>query len=228
MNAFKKIIRWTPIVTIGIILLMLVGMYCYVDYDGYGQLDYDLTWAMGNHFGWVSEIKGMFGHAGWKHWLANASTFIFFATPMELLLKKKWKMIISMLGIISAWYFTQRFMGIGCGVGSSGWIMVMPGALFASVAHEANGLNDEWSEKWGAMFLPTLGFGLSLLMANEDLKSLHNADGVGHDAHLIGAGIGIVIVLIAVAAYLPRWVIASIKDYKRELAWRKERRGWAM
>lgn len=206
---FKKVIRWTPIISIVVIVAMYLGM------KGY-QLSPKAWTANPAGFG-PRDIMSQIGHYDVKHLLHNAASFAFFFVPIELMLGKK-KAAAMLIGMVTTYTLVEEVLVSSAGVGASGWIYSLGGWLLLATAVKAESMKDV-EQRVGAMFLPGILFMITLLMANEERKLLKVNDGVGHKEHLFGAGIGIAVVLVTVIIFLPRWARHAMKTNKRQIAW---------
>lgn len=242
-NLIKKIVRWTPIVTLCMVFAMYIGMRGY-NGDGYGYGNDQWVARRSTTFG-SNDFMALIGHGSWKHYLGNAATFICYFTAIELLLVKKWKAILAAISMMGIWLTVEEVFFQIRGIGASGWIMSIPGFLILTAAWRANkgvGLNngldfvvrradgtaytipmdEEVSQKFAAMLMPFVVFGLNLLLAWEDVKGLKNSfSTTSHEGHLIGAGISIAMALVAIAIYLPKWIGQLIREWKAERAWKQ-------
>lgn len=207
---FKKVIRWTPIVSIVVIVAMYLGM------KGYQLTPKAWTANPAVFFG-RSDIMSQIGHYDVKHLVHNAASFAFFFVPIELMLGKK-KALMMLVSIVAIYVVVEEVLVSSAGVGASGWIYSLGGWLLLATAVKAESMKDV-DQRVGAMFLPGILFMITLLMANEERKLLEVNDGVGHKEHLFGAGIGIAVVLVTVIIFLPRWVRHAMKANKRQIAW---------
>lgn len=220
MNTIKKIVRWTPIVTLCMVLAMYIGMKGYNGFNGYGN---DSWVARGSTTFGRNDFMSLIGHDGWKHFLSNGGTFVMYFTAIELLLVKKWKAVLVLLSMMGIYLIVEEFTIKAYALGASGWIMSIPGFLILVAAWRANKLDEDVSQKFAAMVMPFVVFGLNLLLGWEDVKGLKDsASSVSHEGHLIGVGIGIAVALVAIAIYLPRWIGQVWNEYKQERAWQQK------
>ena len=214
---FKKVLRWTPVVSILLFILMFVGMtqaQC-VKEGTYSYCDSTLWVANSSSFG-IADIMALFGHASIMHLLCNGAALLLFAVPAELILGRK-KFIASLVLVMMAQIIIGELTRTN-GLGASGWLFAMPGLMFGASMWKI------WEEGEEVCFMswPTLLFGASVGMVAMDVAAFGDADGVGHLAHISGFLSGLIFV-IAGLPFLVMTIRDTFRTWKRERAWRKKR-----
>jgi membrane associated rhomboid family serine protease len=213
----KKVIRWTPFVSIALLVLMFVGMTqarCHTE-GVYNYCDGEAWTSDANSFS-IGEVLSLFGHVNGMHLLANALMLLLFAVPAELLLGRR-KFIASLLLAMIVQIICDEIVNTNS-LGSSGWLMAMPGLMFGASMWKIH----KEGETSGFMGLPILGFvlgGIGNFVS--DVTSTGN-DGVGHTAHIIGFVSGLVFVIAGIP-FLAMTIRDDIRAWRRKRAWRARR-----
>lgn len=206
MNTFKKVLRWTPIVTIVLVAVMAIGTVCGSDY----------SWSS-DKGSIVKAVSSQFGHSGWDHWFKNASWFFVFGVAAELVFKKK-RWYIAALSVAMIPQILSNYFGWAHdGMGASGWIASILGILSVSVCF-AGARNLSEMEPEGnmgvafAILMPSL---LNVLAMSEQVRKASapraNTDLTHYVMHVVGHVTGLAMAFVA----LMGWIIALVVYYRR-------------
>lgn len=217
----KKVIRWTPFVSIILFVLMFIGMTqadCVTD-NGLAYCNSTLWTADSNSFG-VADIMAMFGHVNGLHLLANAGALLVFAVPAELILGRK-KFIAGLLLAMLVQVISSEILHSN-GLGASGWLMAMPGLMFGAsmwkIWHEG--------EDVGFMSFPVLFFAAGVAQFVMDITAIGNK-GTDHLAHMIGFISGLIFV-VAGLPFLAMTIKQDFRAWQKKREWNKKRQAWAV
>lgn len=219
----KKVLRWTPIVTIVLGILMWLGLHLAT--DGSGDIDNYSFVSSSSSFA-MRDILSMFGHSSNEHLITNLLVLILYCTVGELLLGSK-KFLVGIVTIMTAQVVIQEVIGDFFSLGASGWLSATPGLMLLGAILKVR----ETGESIGCMSFPYIMYAPMLALGVWwDIQHLNSSDGIGHAEHLIGQGIGLcfavpAVVLSAITA------IAELKEFLRQRAhrkaWENRRQAWA-
>jgi membrane associated rhomboid family serine protease len=211
----KKIIRWSPIVTVVLGILMWLGLHLAT--DGQGTFDNEAMASVPNAFV-MGDIFSMFAHADNGHLVSNLLVLVLYCTIGELLLGSR-KFLCAIVGIIAAQIAIEEVIGGFCGIGASGWLAATPGLMLLGAILKVR----ETGEGIGCMSFPCMAYMPMPVMIVWDIQHLNTGDGIGHDSHLIGHAVGAVLVVITVVLS----AITAIAEVKQWLRQRAHRKAWA-
>lgn len=218
----KKVLRWTPIVTLILAVLMWLGLHLAT--DGSGNVNNYSFVSSSSGFG-MRDILSMFGHSSNEHLITNLLVLILYCTVGELLLGSK-KFLVGIVTIMTAQVVIQEVIGDFFSLGASGWLSATPGLMLLGAILKVR----ETGESIECMTFPLVMYIPALVMGVWDIQHLNSGDGIGHGEHLIGQGIGLcfaipAVVLSAITA------IAEVRQWLRQRAhrkaWEKKRQAWA-
>lgn len=212
---FKKVLRWTPIVTITLGIMMWLGLHLAT--DGSGNVDNFAFVSNPDAFA-MSDILSKFGHSSNDHLFTNLLVLVLYCTIGELLLGRK-KFICGILAIMAAQLAIQELIGDFYSIGASGWLAATPGLMLLGAILKVR----ETGEGVGCMGFPYMMYVPMIAMVVWDIQHLNSGDNVGHDAHLIGHAIGGVFAVVAVVLS----AITAIAEVKELLRQRAHRKAWA-
>ncbi len=211
----KKIIRWTPIVTIMLGVMMWLGLHLATngsgDIDNYSLVSNSSAFAM-------SDILSMFGHSSNDHLFTNLLVLVLYCTIGELLLGSR-KFLCGIVAIMAAQLVIQEVIGDFYSIGASGWLAATPGLMLLGAILKVR----ETGEGVGCMGFPYMIYVPMLAMVVWDIQHLNSGDGTGHGEHLIGHAIGGVFAVVAVVLS----AITAIAEVKELLRQRAHRKAWA-
>ena len=206
---FKKIIKFIPFVSIGLFILMFIGMIkadCYTE-GAYSYCANEL-WQSEPYMFSVSDVMAMFGHINGNHLLMNGLVLLVYGVTAELLLGRR-KFIASLVLVMVIQVIVNELTE-SSGLGASGWLMAMPGLMYGACMWRIRkeGMESEY------MSVPSFLFAISIIIVVVDVASLGRVDGVDHLAHISGFLTGLVFVI----AGLP-FLAMTIRDEYR--AWQR-------
>ena len=206
---FKKIIKFIPFVSIGLFILMFIGMIkadCYTE-GAYSYCANEL-WQSEPYMFSVSDVMAMFGHINGNHLLMNGLVLLVYGVTAELLLGRR-KFIASLVLVMVIQVIVNELTE-SSGLGASGWLMAMPGLMYGACMWRIRkeGMESEY------MSVPSFLFAISIIIAVVDVVSLGTNSGIDHVAHISGFLTGLVFVI----AGLP-FLAMTIRDEYR--AWQR-------
>ena len=206
---FKSIMRLTPIISIGLFVLMVVGMIkadCYTE-GGYSYCGNEM-WQSEPYMFTVADIMAMFGHINGNHLLMNGLVLLVFGVTAELLLGKK--RFIASLAVVMIIQVITGELSHASSLGASGWLMAMPGLMYGACMWRIRkeGMESEY------MSIPSFMFAIATILVVVDVASLGTNSGIDHVAHISGFVSGLVFVI----AGLP-FLAMTIRDEYR--AWQR-------
>jgi membrane associated rhomboid family serine protease len=162
----------------------------------------------------MADFKALIGHADWTHFSGNALGLLFFGIPAELLLGHK-RFMTWMTGLVSTYFVLHEVCAMlwmdNGSTGASGWLYATPGlAMYAivrkvwdaDIEREALGIP---AVIWTLTMAATIGY---------DVVNIGAGDGIGHEAHTIGAVIGLAITM-ASAPIVFKMVKEEINNRRR-------------
>jgi membrane associated rhomboid family serine protease len=212
---FKKIMRWVPVTTIILGIMMWLGLHLATngsgDIDNYSLVSNSSAFAM-------SDILSMFGHSSNEHLFTNLLVLVLYCTIGELLLGSK-RFLCGIVVIMTAQVVIQEVIGDFYGIGASGWLAATPGLMLLGAILKVR----ETGEGVGCMGFPYMIYVPMLAMVVWDIQHLSAGDGIGHDSHLIGHSVGGVFAVVAVVLS----AITAIAEAKELLRQRAHRKAWA-
>jgi membrane associated rhomboid family serine protease len=211
----KKVIRWTPFVSIALLVLMFVGMTqadC-IQEGVHNYCDSELWTADAESFS-IADVLALFGHGNGLHFFGNALALLLFTVPAELLLGRK-KFVPSIILIMVIQVIIGELTRTE-GLGSSGWLMATPGLMFGASMWRI------WKEDESihSMAFPVIFFGVAIAMTAIDLASLGSDSGVDHMAHISGFLTGLLFVVAGIP-FLVMTIREEIRAWQRKRAWKK-------
>ena len=212
---FKKIMRWVPVTTIVLGILMWLGLHLAT--NGSGQVDNFAFVSNPDKFA-MSDILSMFGHHNNEHLIINSLVLILYCTMGELLLGSK-RFLCGIVVIMTAQMVIEELIGDVYGIGASGWLSATPGLMLLGAIVKVR----ETGEEVGCMSFPCMTYVPMLAMAIWDIQNLNTDDGIGHAQHLVGQGIGLCFAVPAVVLS----AITAVKEAKEWLRQRAHRKAWA-
>lgn len=165
------------------------------------QLRYSWSWELwGDSRGWdraVGAVSSLVSHTDTDHFTNNIIGGVVVLTAVELLVGRRWFLVLVGASAFDAWVMTEHHSVIQ---GSSGLVLAAAGLLLATFPRALAGLKRrEMTRTDQACFTATL---ISLVMPIvaffDDLRRYGENDGVNHGAHmraevfgvLLGAGLG--------------------------------------
>jgi len=211
----KKIIRWTPVTTIILGIMMWLGLHLAT--DGQGNFDNHVMASKPSEFT-IGDIFSMFAHADNGHLVSNLLVLILYCTIGELLLGSR-KFLCGIVGIIAAQIAIEEVISGFCGIGASGWLAATPGLMLLGAILKVR----ETGEGIGCMSFPCMAYMPMPVMVVWDIQNLGSGDGIGHDSHLIGHAVGGVFVVVTLVLS----AITAIAEVKQWLRQRAHRKAWA-
>ena len=218
----KKIMRWVPIVSVMLAMLMWLGLHLAT--DGSGNVDNYSFVSSSNGFA-LRDILSMFGHSSNEHLITNLLVLILYCTVGELLLGSK-RFLCGIVVIMTAQVVIQEVIGDFFSLGASGWLSATPGLMLLGAILKVR----ETGEGIGCMGFPYMMYVPMLVMGVWDVQHLNTGDGIGHGEHLIGQGIGLCFAVVAVVLSVIT-AIAEVKEFLRQRAhrkaWENRRQAWA-
>ena len=214
---FKKIIKFIPFVSIGLFILMFIGMIkadCYT--EGVNNYCNSALWTANSYSFGMADILAMFGHVNGLHLFGNALALFVFAVPAEILLGRR-KFIASVIVVMVIQVIVNEITR-SSGLGASGWLMAMPGLMYGASMWKI------WKEgeESACMSIPTFLFGTSIIMVAMDVASLGTNSGVDHMAHISGFVSGLVFVFAGLP-FLAMTIRDEYRAWERQRAWHKKR-----
>ena len=206
---FKLIIKFIPFVSIGLFILMFIGMIkadCYTE-GAYSYCANEL-WQSEPYMFSIADIMAMFGHINGNHLLMNGLVLLVFGVTAELILGRR--KFVASLAVVMIIQVIVNELTHASGLGASGWLMAMPGLMYGACMWmiRKEGMESEH------MSIPSFMFAISIIIVVVDIASLGRVDGVDHVAHISGFVSG----LIFVIAGLP-FLAMTIRDECR--AWQR-------
>ena len=212
---FNKIMRWTPIVTVALGVMMWLGLHLAT--DGNDHIDNYSFVSNSNGFT-MGDILSMFGHSSNEHLFTNLLVLILYCTMGELLLGSK-RFLCGIVAIMAAQLAIQEVIGDFYGIGASGWLCATPGLMLLGAILKVR----ESGEEVACMSFPYMAYIPMLAMSVWDVQHLNTGDGIGHGEHLIGQGIGLCFAIPAVVLS----IITAVAEVKEWLRQRAHRKAWA-
>jgi membrane associated rhomboid family serine protease len=211
----KKIIRWSPTVTVVLGIMMWLGLHLAT--DGQGHVD-NFAFVSSSHGFAMRDILSMFGHSSNDHLITNLIVLVLYCTIGELLLGSR-KFLCGILAIMTAQVVIQEVIGGFFSIGASGWLSATPGLMLLGAILKVR----QEGEEIGCMGFPYMMYVPMLVMGVWDIQHLNTGDGVGHGEHLIGQGIGGIFAVVAVVLSF----ITAVAQFKEWLRQRAHRKAWA-
>ena len=216
----KKIVRFFPVINIAIVALMVYGtiranIVIHPSYDvNYHWVNDPKAWFT------MGDFKSLIGHANWGHCGFNALGLLLFGIPAEVLMGHK-KFMTWMVALVSMYFMLHEvcamlWMDNGT-IGASGWMYATPGLAMYSIIKKVWDSDIERSALgvpfafWSLMMFATVDYDVMNIGAN---------DGIGHEAHTVGAVVGLAITL-ASAPIIFKMVKEEINNRRRVKAYRQ-------
>ena len=215
----KKIVKYVPFVTV--LLFMINFIITFVDFksasvfsstvDGFGKMD----------------IICNFSHVDWDHFLRNMATLLSIGAPMEILLslRKKRRVYAAILlaSVVGVSVLNELFNSNV--VGASGWlaafpVIAMPIVCWFVGTAKGNGKDIVTHPAWILGAYPLLH---TIVGLHWDITKLQSGDGIAHDVHLMGYGVGAALFAITAPFVINAWVrkFARMRTHKQYIAARR-------